>query len=200
MNKAYYWYRPHPYFDEFYPGQILNPVTDTRKISKYFSDPTRIALTKKYFPDGLSPHGLSMLLRYQSSNPNIQEPITEIIFELIRQLHFPNAPSRLNSLYASETLEQALQWKNLWCKYFDNKEGQIAKSLWEIGYETDAQLYDAKWLDYLPCKNSKEFSYLIKLENAQHYWQHDFSPAPLPELLIPYPVKVIRILRNMDYM
>lgn len=200
MKKAYYWYRPHPYFDEFYPDQILNPISDLSTISKYFSDPVRISLIKKYFPNGLSPHGLSMLLKYQSSDSSFQEPITEIVFELIRQLHFSTAPSRLNSVYASETIEQAEQWQKLWHKNFNNIAGQTAQTLWTIEYETEAQLYDANWLDYFSFEGHKEFSYLAKLENALHYWQHDFTPTPLPELLIPYPVKVVRILRNTDNM
>lgn len=200
MNKAYYWYIPHPYFDEFYPGQVLNSISDLGSISKYFSDPERIALAKKYFPNGLSPHGLSMLLKYQSSDSSFQEPVTEIIFELTRQLHFPTSPSRLNSLYASETINQADQWRRLWCENFNNTLGQVAQTLWEIEYKTNAQLYDANWLDYFSFEGHKEFSYLVKLENAFHYWQHDFTPTPLPELLIPYPVKVIRVIRNTDDM
>ncbi len=39
MGKAYYWYRPHPYFKEFYPGKVLNLISDSRIIDKYFSSP-----------------------------------------------------------------------------------------------------------------------------------------------------------------
>ena len=200
MNKAYYWFRPHPYFEKFYPGQILNPVTDTKIISKYFSDPMRIALTKKYFPDGLSPHGLSMLLIHKSSEHDFQEPITEIIFELVRQTHFSSSPSRLCSMYASESIEQAELWYKLWHKNFKGSKNQLPQSLWEIEFETNAKLYDANWLNHFPCESQNGFSYLAELENAHHYWKNDFTKIPLPELLIPYPVKIVRVLWDADYM
>lgn len=200
MNRAYYWYRPHPYFSKFYPGQILNPITDIRYISKYFSDPTRIALAKKYFPSGLSPHGLSMLLIHNPSDYDFQEPITEIIFELVRQIHFPDSPSRLCSMYASESIEQAELWYTLWYKNFKGSKNQLPQSLWEIEFEKDAKIYDANWLSHFPSGSQNGFSYLTELENAHHYWKNDFTQTPFPELLIPYPVKIVRILRDTDYM
>ena len=95
------------------------------------------------------------------------EPITEIIFESVRQLHFPNSPSRLSSLYASKSIAQAEQWQKLWSSKFGQEYGQTAQSLWKIEYETDASMYDAALLD----TPGDDFSYLLILDNAHKYWQ-----------------------------
>jgi len=178
LNKAYYWYRPISYYATFYSGKILNTISDPRLYLKYLSDFFTLGLAKKYFPNGLSPHGLQVISNYKMTAPNINEPITEIIFELVRLLHFPDAPSRLSSLYASESIAQAKQWQQLWIKNFENQEEQIGQSLWEIEFETNAQLYDAHLLDI---DTHNEFSYLLSLENAHMYWEQEFTKNPLLE-------------------
>ena len=35
LNKAYYWYRPHPYFGELCPGKVLNVVSAPNILRKY---------------------------------------------------------------------------------------------------------------------------------------------------------------------
>ena len=192
MNKAYYWYRPHPYLDNFYSGKILNPIVDTTIFSKYFSDPIKIELIEKYFPNGLNPHGLSMFLSRNLVNPEVNEPITDIIFELVRQLHFPEAPSRLSSLYASESIQQAFIWKS-----FLQTGEQSVIDLWEIEFQTNAQLYDASFLG-IGSKN--DFSFLTAMDNAHKYWNGGRSQKPLLELLIPYPATVTRKISNSDLM
>ena len=146
MQKAYYCYRQHSYFGPFYCGKILRPITDKSIIKKYLSDPLQIELIEKYFPEGLSPHGLQIL-------------------ELVRQLDFPCLPSRLSSLYASDTLEHAEQWNHFWIKALHGHSSQSAKSIWEINIKADTELklHDASLLNTIP---NNEFSYLKKLENA----------------------------------
>lgn len=190
MDKAYYWYRPHPFFGKFYPGRMLGLISHEEIFSRYRLDP---ALIKKYFPDGLTPHGLSMMLSQQFRESVVAEPIIELTFELVRQLHYPNAPSRLTSLYASKTLSQAEQWRKTWLKNFGNSQVDTAQSLWEIQFEADAKLYDAAYLNVPP---DAGFSYLMQLEHAHKYWSGTFSEDPLPELLVPLPATIIRKIRD----
>ena len=103
MNKAYYWYRPHPYFGELCPRKVLNVVSAPNILRKY----PYAFQSKQFFPDGFSPHGLSMLYERKFTDSDFKEPVTELVFELVRKLYFPDAVSRLSCLYASETLEQA---------------------------------------------------------------------------------------------
>ena len=137
-----------------------------------------------------------MLLNYKICDDSFVEPIAEIIFELVRQLHFPDAPSRLTSLYASESIEQAENWQRLWRNYFDDQPEQTACSLWEISYKTNAKLYDANFLNIM---SDDEFAYTTALDSAYKYWNGIMSENPLPELLIPYPVTVMRTIRNNDF-
>lgn len=186
--KAYYIYRPHPYFEEFYPGKILDVVSDTKIVCKYFENRRHQKLAQKYFPGGLTPHGLSMLISRSVHDSSFTEPIIEFIFELIRQHHFSHAPSRLTSLYGIETVEQAIQWR----RNFEQWSGKTTYSLWEIAYETEAATYDASLLNVDPAQVSEnEFSCLLTMDNAFRYWSGEMTKDALPELLIPPPVTVI---------
>ena len=191
MNKAFCWYRSHPYLSEFYPSKILKLISDPGIFEKYFSSNFEITMVRKYFPNGLNPHGFSRLALYKTCDDDFNEPLTEIIFELVRQLYFPDAPSRLTSLYASESIEQAMIWQKLWKNNFKDNNEQLAHSLWEIEYESNAKLFDANHLNIF---SNDEFSYITALDYANKYWQGHFSENPLPELLIPYPVTIVRII------
>lgn len=192
MKKAYYLYRPHPYFEPLYPGKVLNKVSDRKSLMKYLTKEDHLLLAKKFFPDGLGPHGLQSIKEMKYS-PQIKETITELIFEFVRQIHFPESPSRLSSLYASESPEHAQRWKQLLCQQFGHAYGQIPHSLWEIKFETNAKLYDASLLN---TSSDDTFSFLSELENAHRYWNSEWTESPMPELLIPYPVTVVCQIQN----
>lgn len=194
MDTAYFWYREHPYFGEFYPGKVLNLITDENIFLKYVV-PSQLGLIRKFFPDGLTPHGMQTLINRNMCSQDVDGTIAEIIFELVRQIHFPNAPSRLTSLFASQTIDAAEQWDRFWYKCFGPIVEQLPKSLWEIEFETDAKLFDASFFDVM---SNNKFSYLLGLENAYRYWRGEFSDEPLPELLIPYPVTVLRSVREAN--
>ena len=189
-HTAYYWYRPHPYFSEFFPGKILKQISDIKIFFKYLPEHNLPMLAKKYFDIDLGPHGLSMLCPYLMSDTTVEEAITEIIFEYIRKIHFPEKSSRFSSVYASESIETAQIWKKLWEKNFKDQEGQVAQSLWEIEFETPAMIFDASFLDSFG--DNRIFSPLLLIHNAHMYWYGAKSNHPLPELLIPYPVTVVR--------
>lgn len=192
MNRAYYWYRPHPFFDEFYPGKVLDVISASDILRKY---PHAFEI-KQFFSDGFSPHGLSMLYKVKPDDNRFGETITELIFELVRQLHFSDAPSRLSCLYASETLEQVERWKNVFQKHLGEKENQTVVSLWEIEFETQAQLHDAHFLN-IPSDDDEGFSLIQHMDCAYKYWRGVHSYNPLLELLVPYPVIVSRQVRSI---
>jgi hypothetical protein len=74
---------------------------------------TLLKIAKEYFPGGLSIFGIDYLmepLRYTSYNNfgYISQAMTiDLVFELIRRARFPSLPSRYESLFACETLEEA---------------------------------------------------------------------------------------------
>jgi hypothetical protein len=65
----------------------------------------------EWFPNGVSPHGEMYLLR---SNPGVLNPIdpgVELICELVRRAEFPDAPSRYTSMFGSETIAGAADFR-----------------------------------------------------------------------------------------
>ncbi len=134
------------------------------------------------------PHGLSMIMSRNPNRTDFKEVVIEFIFELVRQLKFPDAPSRLTSLYGIETIEQAARWK-------DVLHGQASDALWEIEYEADAPVYDASLLNVDPDQVWEgEFSCFLTMENAYRYWAGERTENSLPELLITPPVTIVRQL------
>lgn len=191
-QKAFCWYRPN--YEPFAAGKVLNLITSEQFISYYVHEPSHMAIMRKQFPSGLTVHGLSMLPARTRSADDFWEPVIETVFELVRQLHYPDAPSRFTSLYASHSLEQAEQWRALWLKNFGCAPSRlIPTSLWKIEYDTDARAYDASWLSAaVECeKNVSKFSYLLLMDSAQQYWSGKFQENSMPELLIPFPVTIL---------
>ena len=191
MKKAYYLYRPHPHYGEFYPGKVLSVISDPKIILRYCAKPD---LLNKYMANGVGPHGLSLLTSGGKGGPPVSEQMTELTFELVRQMCYPNAPSRLSSLYAAETIGGAMMWDCILRRNFGNQYGQVPDSLWEIEFETEARSYDARWLDIPPHDG---FSMLYQLEYAHNYWKELPTPNALYELLVPYPVTVVRKIKDL---
>lgn len=67
--------------------------------------------------------------------------------------------------------------------------------MWEIEFETKAMLFDASFLDNID--KERNLSPLLIIDSAYRYWRGEMSKNPLPELLVPYPVTVIRKIRDM---
>jgi len=200
LPKAYYWYRKHlkNFYGSFHEGAELKAITSPEILLQYpYGEQLR-----RYFSYPFSPHGLSMLYerkwpcKENSWNTNYQEPITELFFELVRQRLFPKALSRLSCIFASETLEDAERWMNIFLECSKDGKNPPPESLWEIEFESSSKPkpYDAKWLDVPP---DDSFLFGAYLENARKYWNHVQTASPLPELLIPYPVVVSHLVRKL---
>lgn len=121
--------------------------------------------------------------------------IQEYTFELIRQLKYPQMPSRLASLYALESLDDLY---NCWGVLH-----QGDYTIYEIEYEQQAVKLDANHLrsGYIFPSVSEEaksqtlahmFSPGLNWMSANAYWSGNFTEKPKPELLISFPVKVLR--------
>ena len=192
-NRAYYLYRHTEIGGNFCPGMVLNPIADEKVLSKLFPEPHILKAIHRYFPDGLNPLGIQVLQTHTKKENDEQQAISEIIFEFIRRVHYPNVPSRLASLYASKSVEEAEQWCRRWKTAFGKDSEQTPESLWEIEYETNAELYDAAWLDVAASEDNL-ISYPTMIESAHYYWRHKFLQSSFPELLIRYPVTIVRKL------
>lgn len=117
----------------------------------------------------------------------------EIQAEHIRKSNFPHLPSRLSSFYGVSTQEELLAWLDVLGRTENAR-------VFEVSYSGDAPKLDAAFLNlsatndpFLPealpdlCKRSQKIQ-----DNLACYWNGAFSAAPLPELLLPLPVAVLR--------
>lgn len=127
------------------------------------------------FPSGVTLHGEKYLVDASSSS-RITSPAIELVWESIRRAHYPHAPSRFQSLFASSSLDQA--------QLFRAQFGQNAPI-----YEVAAEANFRADMNALHSGSSALFtSYL-----AQRYWrQEPGSAEPFWEYLLTPPVTVGR--------
>lgn len=128
------------------------------------------------FPDGFSVHGKRYLLE-NSSHGNISEPAIELLFEYVRQAHFPEITSRFQSFFACETLEDARTFKI----GFGDSESRI----YEINTENSYFRGNMNLLD-----NSR--TSLVCSYFAHDFWKGNAGPIPhvFWELMLELPVTV----------
>jgi len=75
------------------------------------------------FPDGVTSHGERYMLRGQAQDMGVNE-IIELLFEYVRKSHFPSRPSRFQSVFAFENIDQAVS--------FGNKYRTSDSLIWEV--------------------------------------------------------------------
>ena len=128
------------------------------------------------FPDGVTSHGESYMLRGRTPAKGVNEVI-ELLFEYVRRSRFPSRPSRFQSVFAFENIDQAVD--------FRNEYGTPDSLIWEV--ESDVAFKaDMRLL-------TLEGSLLTLSYNAHRYWKGISSgDNPLWEYLMVPPVKVIR--------
>jgi hypothetical protein len=104
----------------------------------------------------------------------------EIAFEFIRKTYFPKLPSRFESVFAFETIEEC---KNFQEKYpYKEAENNIFKFISDHkGYK-----FDMYWLKF-----SNDYMGLIG--NAFSYWSGEASDNPSWEIIVKLPVKIEKI-------
>lgn len=117
----------------------------------------------------------------------------ELRAEQIRQAAFPFQPSRLSSFYGVSSPQELLSWEGIF-------SGLETAQIFEVSYEGEAPRLDASFLN-VPASNdpfhreswpdTQKRVDRIK-ESISCYWSGVFSDAPLPELLLPLPVTVLR--------
>ena len=175
------------------------------------------AIFHECFPEGLSMHGihyaadqrlvfqvLSVQITPSSSCPCVPlgyigdahsllgNTICEYQFELVRKAFFPHNPSRFQSVFAVEKMDDFMQWEDT----------GIGKDCAVYEIETnDLYRFDSTWLrGGLSLGPVERPSYLgfspsINLDLALNYWKGNSSPSPRWEYIIPLPAVVGRRVR-----
>ncbi|MBP3945202.1 DUF2441 domain-containing protein [Psychrobacter sp. K31L] len=142
-----------------------------------------IARIEQFYPKGLSTHGIQYLItggivifEEGTRSPlhiTYTEPMIEAIFELVRKNEFPTLPSRMQSMFAWLTLEDA--------RRFNESVGND-KSIFEVN-SNNAFIADQNLL-FLGA------SVIGAYELARKYWSGDRSNNCKLEAVIPLPAVI----------
>jgi len=99
----------------FFTVDRLGNLTEGRVCSlvKYsdIKPPELADHVEELFPDGISAHGERYFLS-DEAKATIASPMLELLFEQVRRAAFPKCPSRLQSMFAVETLSEAERFQS----------------------------------------------------------------------------------------
>lgn len=141
------------------------------------------------FPNGVTPHGWNWFV---SCNQNMfyidqygvtrWEPSTELIFEFVRRAEHPARPSRFESIFACETIDDAERFRN----HFSSQSAAIWSV--EAGQSFRADMEALSMVDATP---------LHAALYAGRYWSGEQAKPlePFWEVLLTPPVTVIEMIR-----
>ncbi len=151
-------------------GQIINLV-------KYSDvEPSELQVhVDSLFPDGVTNHGECYMLRGQTSAMGVNEVI-ELLVEYVRRSHFPSCPSRFQSIFAFQNIDQAMNFS----KEYGISDSLIWKVESDVAFKADMHLL------------TLQGSLLVLSYNAHRYWKGLSSGNnPVWEYLMVPPVRVI---------
>ena len=147
---------------------VLAPGTATLQV---FSDLDPAVLQRyvaETFPEGVSRHGDRYLLSAGSSGKAV-EPLIELLWEHGRCAIAPAAPSRFQSMFAFETVDEAQQFRSEFCA----GSGRV----WRLETGHGGFRADLRWLSLRG--SALEVAYAVS-----SYWRQQ-STADLPAQLSP---------------
>jgi hypothetical protein len=127
------------------------------------------------FPDGLSRHGERYFLKNYMS-PRLSAPSIEMLFEYVRRACYPERPSRFQSMFAFESLNEAVAFKSR----YGNGQGTI----WQI----ESIEYFKADMGLLVFGNT----ILVHSYLAHKYWKGEAGQNPIWEVLLIPPIRVIK--------
>ena len=119
---------------------------------------------------------------------HLKVALRELAMEEVRKEKYPHYPSRLASLYVSNTLEEAEKWYNLFMGF-----GRPTYSIVKVEVDGNVYVGDAQnCFDGTIDKNKN-------LELAENYWKFKVNPDgkdPIVEILANGRIKVIEIIKE----
>lgn len=140
------------------------------------------AHVNKLFANGVSTHGNQYFLDGQSYT-SVTSPFIELLFEYVRRSYFAEKPSRFESFFACESLEQARAFR---AKYGN---GTIWKVECDDAFRADMSLLTIE-----------QESILLTSYSAHRYWSGlaDFRGPSFWEYLLTPPVHVLKRVEGID--
>ncbi|MBD1223300.1 DUF2441 domain-containing protein [Virgibacillus halodenitrificans] len=123
---------------------------------------------------------------YQANDANYAQYLREMIFEKVREEHYPMKPSRVNSIYLFEDLEYA--------KLFAEKTNR--KYIYSVTIESSGRMLhaDMGWMD-----ESNRRSYEEVVEIAHKYYKQEQSENYFEEVLFEGLVTIHEVMEEINY-
>ena len=121
---------------------------------------------------------------------HLKVALRELALEEVRKKNYPKDPSRLASLYVSQTLEEAEKWYKI---FIDLKRPTYAI----VKVEVDGQIYIGdSWNCFEGTINQEN-----NLKLAKRYWsskKNQLGKEPIIEVLVNGKIKVIEIVKEVN--
>lgn len=174
----------------YYHADRTNSLKEGSQLTLQFSRGALPAMTNRseayltMFEGGVSAHGYNYLLRDGRPNPNSDsDGIMEMLLEYLRRVHYPIRPSRYQSLFAVQSVEQAVSFAESHPP--EGLTDTYRYSVWEVEGQGSEFIADSQWLSWGEC-------WTEVLVRFHYYWRGIATNDPKPEVLIPLPVTVGR--------
>lgn len=137
-------------------------------------------LDDQIFQQGISPQGLTYVLQSPFNNPqNPYGPTIELALEIIRKERFPDKPSRFQSMFACEDLDDVKHFRGT---SGSNRSTPIYEVMTETYHRGDMNLFNVQ------CNMHEFYQRIVK------YWSsmtHDTEGyTPFWEIVIPLPAQI----------
>ena len=129
--------------------------------------------------------------KYQNLTHHQKVALRELALEEVRKKDYPMYPSRLESLYVSKTLKEAIEWYN----YFK----RLGRNVFQIvKVETDGNTFTGDACNCFDGETNREKN----LSLAKIYWEgkdNKLGKKPVYETIISGKIKVIEIINEKEY-
>lgn len=147
---------------------------------------TLVDFMNMQYPDGISMHGCNYLynpeVMMSENTPVSSALVIGLVFELVRKAHFPEKPSRYQSLFACENINEVQKFRDY---QVENNGDNPAANIYEVVSNHDVHRGDMKLLD-------TDCPVLELYRRAFLYWSGSTDMLydgyePFWEILIPLP-------------
>ncbi len=173
------------------PLGYINLNNDYSNFTKEVAD-----FCKSKFPKGLSHLGINYINNFDHidhNNPkNSAIFFMEFIFELVRQLEFPNIISRFESMFAVKNLNDAELWLKTLNSYEDDNHSIIQPKICILQCNSYFEA-DATWRDIF-FSGETTTNFALCYYRACKYWSGAKTSNPVTEILVSLPAKVVKRL------
>lgn len=173
------------------PGQVLRkPIREPKFENGDVLALARHALFQQMFPTGVSSQGWLYLVQANPKSDRLSGVI-EVLAEHIRRLRYQDRLSRWEAFFAFESVDDASSFIRRYPAKGPQDEAIHGGEIWEVEAERVAHRGDMNLLDV-------GRSWLDTCAYLHFYWQGLATANPVWEVLLPFPIRVVSLIRRIS--